>query len=261
MRISAVTPSFRQARFLERTILSVLDQGCTDLEYVVVDGGSDDGSVEIIQRYASRLAWWTSEADHGQSHAINKGLLRATGDIVGWINSDDTLAPGALARIAAVFERHPDVQLVYGNVHLIDAEDRVLRRLVAVPTCFAELQRFNRNLWSQPGTFWRRGLHQRLGYLDESLHCTMDCDWWSRVSRSERIHHLPAHVANLRIYGATKSSTQAERFASEHRLLDQRYGGPETRAWRQRLFALQRLARIARVPANWHYRFGMEPRP
>lgn len=256
MRVSIVTPSFRQARFLERTLTSVLGQGWPDLEYMVVDGGSDDGSVEIIRRYADRLAWWTSEADRGQSHAINKGLQRATGDIVGWLNSDDTLAPHALSRIAEVFERHPEVQLVYGNVCLIDADDRLLRRLVAIPTCFGELQRFNRNLWSQPGTFWRRSLHTRLGWLDEGLHCTMDCDWWSRVARSEPIRHLPAHVANLRVYGETKSSTQGERFSAEHRLLDERYGGAETRWWRRRLFMLQRIGRIMRRPANLAYRLG-----
>src|SRR5260370_28877982 len=108
-RISIITPSFNQAEFVERTILSVLEQNYPNLEYIVVDGGSTDGSVDVIRRYQSRIAYWVSEKDRGQAHAINKGLQRATGDIIGYLNSDDYYLEGALARVADCFSREPDV--------------------------------------------------------------------------------------------------------------------------------------------------------
>src|SRR5262249_27220870 len=129
--ISIVTPSFNHARFIERTLCSVLGQdGNFDLEYLVIDGGSTDGTLDILKKYQDRLTW-TSEPDDGQSDAINKGLHRATGEVVGWLNSDDVLYPGALERVVAVFRDQPSVEWLHGRCEIIDAEDHVIRRWVS----------------------------------------------------------------------------------------------------------------------------------
>ena len=140
LKISVVTPSFNHARFLERTMLSVLGQPYPDLEYLVVDGGSQDGSVEIIRKYADRLAYWVSEKDQGQTDAINKGFARASGDIFAWLNSDDTYLPGILPQVAEFFEKNPQAAAVYANANFIDEDDRVIGRFPAAQTDRRRLQ-------------------------------------------------------------------------------------------------------------------------
>jgi glycosyltransferase involved in cell wall biosynthesis len=255
--ITIVTPSYQQAEFLERTMNSVLRQDYPALEYIVLDGGSTDGSVDIIKRYAGRLKYWRSGKDAGQSAAINEGLKMAQGDIVGWLNSDDTLAADALFRIGRFYAENPRTDLVYGNTHLIDAQDRVIRRLVSTKTSAFELAHFNRDIWSQPGTTWRRSLHDKIGYLDESLHLFMDGDWWIRVARQFNITRLPAHLGNLRIHPLTKSTTRLDTAAADDRVLEQRYGTIYRGGLRRRWFDLRRKGRILRDPRNWLYRLGI----
>ena len=251
-KISIITPSFQQARYLERTFRSVLSQDYPALEYIVIDGGSTDGSVDIIRRFEKQLTYWCSEKDNGQSDAINKGLARATGDIVGWINSDDTLAPGALHAIGQYYARHPAAEFLYGHANLIDSEDRVMRRLFAIPANADELLRFNRNLFAQPGTTWRRRLHDRIGFLDTNLSCTMDCDFYVRAAKVTRLHLLPRHLASLRIHDETKSNTNKALFDQEHIDLGKRYGVVEqVSSMRARIFRIQRLLRIIVRPSNW----------
>jgi len=132
--ISVVTPSFNQGRFLEATMRSVLEQSYPKIEYIVVDGGSTDGSQEIIKQYANRLAWWVSEPDNGQTDAINKGFSRATGEIFAWLNSDDTYEPGAMAGAVAFLQKNPEVGMVYGDTNFIDAEGRVIGKFNAQQT-------------------------------------------------------------------------------------------------------------------------------
>ncbi len=260
IKLTLVTPSFGQARFLERTIRSVLDQGYPNLEYVIVDGGSTDGSIEIIKRYADRLAWWVSEKDHGQAAAINKGLRRATGQIVGWLNSDDTLAPHSLHTIAHAYETYPNADLIYGHTCLIDENDRVLRRLCAVQTNAYELAYFNSNIFSQPGTTWRRDLHDRLGYIDESLHCRLDCDFWIRVASAGVLKFVPKHLGNLRMYAQTKSSRLVDQFRQEDGVLAQRYRKREISARERVGLTIQRRLRILANPLTMAYWLGVRTR-
>jgi glycosyltransferase involved in cell wall biosynthesis len=256
-KITIVTPSFQQAAFLERTIQSVLDQGYSELEYMVLDGGSRDGSEAIIRRYEHHLARWRCAPDGGQSAAINEGLRAASGEIVGWLNSDDTLAPGALRQIGEFYRDHPAVELLYGHTYVIDEHDRTLRRLVSVPTNADELIHYTPNLFSQPGTTWRRSVHERVGYLDESLRFTMDCDFWVRAARQCQIHCLPEHLGNLRLHGATKTTTQHGPMQQEMQRLAQKYRARQPNQLEQRLFGLRRRLRILREPRNWAYRLGL----
>ena len=255
-KISLVTPSYNQAAFLERTIRSVLDQEYPALEYMIVDGGSADASVATIKKFAPTLAYWISERDGGQPEAINKGLRRATGEIMGWLNSDDTLPPGSLHRIAKIYREHPDVDLIYGHTCLIDADDRIIKRLVAVPTSAHELIRYNRNVWSQPGTTWRRRLQEKIGLLDESLHYTMDNDFWIRSALGGTIHCAPYHLGNLRIHSRTKSSRSVDGFSREHLILDEKYGAEHRDRVHRFLFKSQRILRALTSPRTIVFYFG-----
>ncbi len=132
-KISIVTPSYNQAEFLERTILSVLNQNYPNLEYIIIDGGSTDGSVEIIKKYEKYLSYWVSEKDRGQAHALNKGFEKATGDLVGWQNSDDIYLPGAFRKVAEVYRNNPNYDVYFGNIYFIAEEDNIIRDLKFSP--------------------------------------------------------------------------------------------------------------------------------
>jgi len=181
MRISVVTPSFNQAQFIRRTIDSILGQtGDFELDYRVIDGGSTDGTIEILESYGDRLRW-KSERDNGQVDAINKGLRETTGDVVGWVNSDDILLPGALARVAAAFEAHPEREWVHGYCKIIDRDDREVRRWVSAYKAFRArhhtLENFlTENYVSQMTAFWRRSVHDEIGYVDPTIRFAFDYD-------------------------------------------------------------------------------------
>ncbi|HEY6898552.1 MAG TPA: glycosyltransferase family 2 protein [Rhodocyclaceae bacterium] len=217
-KITVVTPSYNQAEFLERTILSVLEQGYPNLEYIVIDGGSSDQSVDIIRKYASRLAYWVSEADDGQSAAINKGLRRATGDWVGWQNSDDVFLPGALMAVGRAIKAAPKVGLVIGNMTLIDANDHELRDVRYVTPTYGSLLA-ERMVLTNQAAFWRRDLHDRIGYLNEELHYAFDYEWFLRLTKATKARHVNAMLGALRIHGETKTSLYADRFRSEDALI------------------------------------------
>ncbi|HSW61836.1 MAG TPA: glycosyltransferase family 2 protein [Dissulfurispiraceae bacterium] len=237
-RISIVTPSFNQAAFLERTIRSVLDQGYPNLEYIIVDGGSTDGSVEIIRKYADRLAYWVSEPDRGQSHAINKGLQRATGEWVGWQNSDDVYFPGTFAQLAEAARRWPRAGLIIGDMQLIDEQDKLIRDLRYVRPTYASLLAEGMVLTNQ-AAFWRRGLHARVGWLDEALHYNFDYEWFLRVLQaSNDARHVPRYWGALRYHDATKTSSSQAGFAAEFRNI---LTGRVLPGWKIRLYQMRRL--------------------
>ncbi len=179
-KISVITPSFNQAEFLEATIRSVLLQGYPNLEYVVLDGGSSDGSVDIIKKYSPWLSHWESRPDHGQSDAINRGLRATTGEIQCWLNSDDYFAPGTLAHVARCFCDAPETLWLIGSATLLDHQGAQTIRPARVLT-ESELVRWTRSNWfCQQATFWRKSFIERTGFLDESLHYVMDWELWLR---------------------------------------------------------------------------------
>ena len=186
-RISIVTPSFQQARFLPWTLRSVLGQNYDDLEYIVVDGGSTDGSLQIIQSHAEHLAWWCSERDGGQTQALNKGFRRCTGDIVGYLNSDDMLLPGCLRMVAHAFE-DPSVQAICGW-GLMMSEEGLVRRRWVFPEPTASILR-SRSVLMQPSVFWRRHVFDRIGLFDESFRLCMDQEFFARMAGSGIVPRL-----------------------------------------------------------------------
>lgn len=205
-RVTVVTPSYNQARFIEETLRSVLLQGYPRLEYFVIDGGSNDGSVEIIKRYAPFLARWTSERDRGQSHAINKGFAWATGDIVAWINSDDVYRPGAIAAAVEEFLRNPRAGLVYGRASDCDEHGVPMDRYKGRPFSLDDMIRGGTPI-AQPSAFFDKRVLDKAGHLDESLHYTMDYDLWLRLAAAADVVFVDAIWSDFRHYPESKSGT------------------------------------------------------
>jgi len=213
-RVSIVTPSYNQARFLESTLRSVLaQQGPFELEYIVVDGASTDGSPEIIRRCEDRLAWWVSEPDRGQAEAVNKGLRRARGEIVAWLNSDDIYLPEAVAGAVRALEAEPELGMVYGDAVTIDAEGRPLKRLSFGDWGLEELMAFR--VICQPAVFMRRPVLERAGYLDPGYHYMLDHHLWIRMARLAPIRHVPVIWAAARHHPGAKNVKAAAAFGEE----------------------------------------------
>ena len=206
-KISIVTPSYQQGRYIEETIRSVLLQNYPNLEYIVIDGGSTDETVEILQRYAPFLSYWVSEKDTGQANAINKGLRRATGEIIGWLNSDDLLKPNALYDIALSFGKHPDWLIVTGLREVIDSDSQFSHTWVRdLPTRY-----YLRHYCpiTQETTYWRRELWDKFGELDETLHYALDYDFWLRIVHAGyKFQVIPKYLGMFRDYPDNKTNSQ-----------------------------------------------------
>jgi glycosyltransferase involved in cell wall biosynthesis len=223
--VSILTPSFNQARYLDATIQSVLAQDYPRLEYIIVDGGSTDGSVEIIKKYASRLAWWVSEKDRGQTDAINKGFGRATGDILAWINSDDTYEPGALTAAVNYLQAHPEVGMVYADCNYINEEGSVIGKFPAAQTDLPRLRSGYVHI-PQQTMFFRANLWKRLGPLDPSFYFAMDYDLWTRVAQHAELKYLTGQTwANFRIHTSGKTIAADDRCWPEMIRVHYRDGG------------------------------------
>ncbi len=204
-RISVITPSFNHAQFLAAAMDSVLSQNYPGLEYIVMDGGSQDGSVDIIRARADKLAYWQSERDGGQANALNIGLKRATGDVVGWLNSDDLYLPGGLEKVGRYFAEHPDVMLVYGDCFWINEHDRVLQLVRPGPFDPAKLA--YRCYMMQMATFFRRDMLERIGSFDQKFPYALDYDLWLRAGTAleDRIAYLPQTLACYRGHEQSQS--------------------------------------------------------
>ena len=203
--ISIVTPSFNQARYIDATIRSVLDQDYPAIEYIIVDGGSADGSVDIIQSHADRLAWWVSEKDNGQTDALNKGFARAKGEILAWINSDDTYQPGALAAAAKYLQENPQIGLVYADANFIDQNGQQIGRFPAAQTDYQRLRQGYVHI-PQQSAFFRADLWRQVGPLDPDFYFAMDYDLWVRLAKIAPLAYLPGQTwANFRLHSGGKT--------------------------------------------------------
>ncbi|HOX07102.1 MAG TPA: glycosyltransferase family 2 protein [Planctomycetota bacterium] len=233
-RLSILAPSFNQGAYIEQTIRSVLDQDYPALEYMVVDGGSTDGSVEIIRKHAPRLAWWVSEPDKGPYDAINKGFARSSGEIMAWLNSDDQYLPGALRAVGEIFARFPEVEWLTSATPVnMNAEGQ--------PVFVAHLDGFNRSAFlrgqwlfpdagrgwiQQESTFWRRSLWEKAGgRLDTSYSLAADYDLWARFWKHARLYGVKAQLGCFRQHDAQRSRVAADAYQAEARESFRKHGG------------------------------------
>ncbi len=202
-KVSVITPSYNQANFIERTIQSVLSQDIPHLEYVIMDGGSKDHTIDILKKYDSLLEW-RSEKDNGQAHAVNKGLQQTSGDIIGWLNSDDVYCRDAIQRVCEFFESNPDIDVIYGNAYHIDTDDNIIE------TYYTEEWDINRLkeicYLCQPAVFFRRKVIQQFGMLNDKLQYCMDYEFWLRLAKNGvRFAYVKDFLAGSRLHADTKT--------------------------------------------------------
>ena len=222
--VSIITPSYNQAYFLEATIHSVIAQDYPRVEHIVVDGGSTDGSLEVIRQYEEHLAAWVSEPDKGQTDAINKGFVMSHGEILAWLNSDDTYQPHAISEAVAFFQEHPEVGMVYGDTNFIDEEGQTLGKFNAQQTSYRRLRRGGVYI-PQPASFWRASLWKTVGPLDPTFYFAMDYDLWVRFAKVAELRYIPRVWANFRVYRDAKSFAADDRCWPEMLRVHRREGG------------------------------------
>jgi glycosyltransferase involved in cell wall biosynthesis len=249
-RISIVTPSLNQARYLETAIQSVLSQDYPNLEYIIRDGGSTDGSVDILRRYESRLAQLAVEPDGGPAEAINRGFAAATGDILAWLNADDLYLPGALRAVAAAFTNQPEARLVYGEGWYIDEAGERIEPCRFVRRRFDRRYLVNRDPILQPAAFWRRSVWEGTGPLDTSLRWVFDWEWFIRAYGQTAFHYVPVELACYRIQPQALTRTGGLARQLEHGRVTRRYG-----AWWHPNHVVQQTRRLdaagQRLTAGW----------
>ena len=249
--VSIITPSFNQARYIEATIQSVLSQAYPRIEYIIVDGGSTDGSVDIIKKYSTTLEsdsllsehqehtltgtrasglqnhvvnWWVSEKDQGQTDAINKGFARANGDILAWINSDDTYEPGAISAAVKYLQEHPEVGLVYGDCNFINEHGRVIGKFASAQTNYRLLRQGYAHI-PQQTMFFRVDLWKQVSPLDSSFYFAMDYDLWTRIAAHAELKYVPQTWANFRLHTSGKTIIADDRCWPEMIRVHYRDGG------------------------------------
>ncbi|RNC70388.1 MAG: glycosyltransferase [Desulfuromonadales bacterium] len=269
--ISIVTPSYNQAGYLEATMKSILDQGYPNLEYIIMDGGSTDGSAEIIRKYSDRLTHWESAPDKGQADAIFRGFERATGEILCYVNSDDLLLPGSLERVGSWFQSNPAEEWVVGGSVLIDHEGKPIIRSrrglpeadLGVKVTFKRLLLHNCGGFHQPASFWRRKAFEEIGGFDRALRFCFDYDLFFRLAKRKPSGRIRSFLAAFRYHPTSKTSTLDSVFHEENETLWRRYGkyahdddyinriaSKEKRCdeWRNRLIKLGLYLNILKCP-------------
>lgn len=223
-RISIVTPSYNQAQYLEETVRSVLLQGYPNLEYIIMDGASTDGSFDILQKYSDWFDFWTSAKDGGQAAAIAAGLERATGEIVGFINSDDVLLPGALFEVGQYFSTNQTAELVVGKSVIIDTQSKVTYLIPGLAPTFRSLLFWSSGGFNQPATFWRRIAMLESGMFDASCQFSFDYDLYLRLTKRQKAYRLDRFLAAFRVHPTSKTSTLQDVHLRENTMLRQRHG-------------------------------------
>lgn len=208
-----MTPSYNQAKYLEQTIQSVLEQNYPRLEYIVIDGGSTDDSEHVIRTYMDQLAYWISERDSGQAEAINKGFLRARGEIIAWLNSDDYYLPDTIASVVKIFEANPDVVMVYGDMLAVDEHGQTFNVLKYKQLSLQDLLCFQ--IIGQPSVFFRRAVLEHAGKLDTTFHFLLDHHLWIRIAQQGRILHIPQVWSAARYHAEAKNRAKAAEFGRE----------------------------------------------
>jgi glycosyltransferase involved in cell wall biosynthesis len=223
--VSIITPSFNQANYLEATIQSVLGQDYPRIEYIIVDGGSTDGSVDVIKKHEGRLAWWVSEQDKGQTDAINKGFNRANGEILAWLNSDDTYNPGAISAAVKFLAENPDVAMIYADCDFINEQGAVIGKFNSAQTDYRRLREGYVHI-PQQTMFFRAKYWKELGPLDPSFYFAMDYDLWTRIAAHAPIKYLPGQTwANFRLHTSGKTTSADDRCWPEMLRVHYRDGG------------------------------------
>lgn len=214
-KISIVTPSYNQAQFLEKTILSVLNQNYPNLEYIIIDGDSKDGSVKIVKKYEKYLTYWVSEKDNGQADAINKGFQKSSGEILAWLNADDLSLPGTLFKVKDNFQKYRENNFIYGHSLLIDKEDNIMRACYTIPqTYHSYIYDRGGNIF-QGTVFWKRDIFYKYGGLDSKLYFALEYKLFDNFFKHERGFFLNDILAAYRIHKETKSSTVESKLVVE----------------------------------------------
>ncbi|MDO8658008.1 MAG: glycosyltransferase family 2 protein [Candidatus Levybacteria bacterium] len=223
-KISIVTPSFNQGKYIEQTIKSVLGQNYANVEYIVVDGGSSDNTLNVLKKYNNKIKW-TSRKDNGQSNAINKGLKMATGEIIAFLNSDDLYLPGTLNKISAFFKNNPKAKWVTGDYFIINENGEKIQSYVVLYKKILRLFPYSfilsiANFIPQPSTFWRKELLDEVGFFNETLHFTMDYDYWLKIIKKYPLKVISSPLSAFRIYRESKGGGRfKEQFKEEIKVL------------------------------------------
>lgn len=246
LKISLVTPSFNQAQFLEDCLLSVKAQGYPQVEHIVMDGASTDGSVDILKTYSARPGWeylkWKSEPDEGQSDALNKALRVATGDIIGWLNADDRYRPNCFRAISRAFEKYPSADILYGDYTYIDESSHVWRVRREIDYSWFILHYLHMLYIPTPSSFYRRRIFEEGNWIDTKFDYAMDYEFVVRLAhRGYKFKHIPALLADFRLHSASKTGAHADRQKQEHDSIAASYA-PLLRNIRTR--SLQRLTQL-----------------
>lgn len=222
--VTVVTPCFNSIEFIERTIVSIRKQTYKNIEFIVVDGGSTDGTLEIIKRHADAISWWVSEPDKGMYHAINKGLIRATGEIVSYLNSDDIYYPDTISNVVKSFTQQPQADLIYGNLDIIDEKDQILYKQIYPDFSAKHFANANYSMIGQPASFWRRGLLERIGLFDEIFKMVADFDFFVRAGAAGKMIHVDETLAAFRVHAKSLTSRQLELNFREIRMMREKHG-------------------------------------
>lgn len=221
-KISIVTPSFNQGEYLEETILSILNQNYPNLEYIIIDGGSNDNSVDIIRKYEDNLKYWISESDSGQTNAINKGLKRITGEIWAYLCSDDTYNDKVLIKVAESFIKNDKIDVLYGNCNWIDEKGRFIRN--KKPPFISYERLLKDNYLYQPSMFLSKSILEKHGYFNENLHYGMDYEYWLRISKDAVFEYIDDTLSNYRLHSTSKSVSQLKNMRKEMIRIKKPYG-------------------------------------